>query len=100
MGDQRLPLRFPGALVVPHHYRNVPSRAELELLRSLRILGPQQARAAGERRPVGADVGESARHVVAEALDYSRNFRARAHWRISRSSACDGGRTIPPFLQE
>ena len=52
IGD--LPLRLPRALVVPDHHRHVPSRPELELLRPLRILGPEQARSAGQRRSVGA----------------------------------------------
>ena len=58
IGD--LPLRLPRALVVPDHHRHVPARPELELLRSLRVLGSEQARAAGQRRPLRADLGEGA----------------------------------------
>ena len=47
---------------------------------------PEQARSAGQRRSLGADLGEGARHAAAEALDHPRDFRARA--RAAPISVC------------
>src|SRR5204862_6377860 len=56
------------ALVVPDHHRDVPARPELELLRALRILGPEQARSAGQRRPLRADLGQAHGDAAAAAV--------------------------------
>ena len=51
--------------VVADRARHVPARAELELLRAVRILGHPQARGADQRQPVGVHLGARARHGAA-----------------------------------
>src|SRR5207253_11447276 len=100
MGDRNLPVRLPGAVVVPDHHRNVPARTELELLRTLRILGSEQTRSAGQRRFIGARVGELARDAAAEALADSGDVRHPSGHRLSQSAAAARGESVPPLLFE
>ena len=40
--DRALPLRLPGAVVPDDRHRHLPARPQLELLRPLRVLGPDK----------------------------------------------------------
>ena len=46
-------VRLPGAVGDADRAGHVPARAELELLRAVRVLGPAQGAAAEQRQPVG-----------------------------------------------
>ena len=67
-GDHHLLLRLPDPVDRADRHRHLPARAELELLRAVRVLGRQQDRAAGQRRPVGGLLDQDARHRTARAL--------------------------------
>ena len=56
-----LPVRVRGALVVADRARHVPARSELELLRTVRILGHPQAGGADQREPVRVHLDARAR---------------------------------------
>ena len=60
LGDHDLPRRLPGPLVRAHRPRDVPARPELELLRALRVLGHQQARAPEQHQPLGDHLDQGA----------------------------------------
>src|SRR6202171_2637088 len=64
------------------------------------MLGPEQARATGQRRPLGADLGEGPEHAAAEALDHPGDVRYRILSGVSRAAAVAGGEAVPPFLSE
>ena len=55
--DHHVPVRLPGAVGGADRAGHVPARAELELLRPVRVLGPAQGRAAEQRQPVGLSSG-------------------------------------------
>ena len=75
-------LRVPHPVGRPHHPRNVPARAELELLRALRILGSEQARPAEQRERLGDLLGQVA------ARRRSRRSGSSARSPGSCSSSC------------
>ena len=60
-------------------HRYLPARAELELLRAVRVLGRQQGRAAGQCRPVGADLDPDPGRRAAEQLHCSGDLRHPVH---------------------
>ena len=64
-----VPVRLPGAVGDADRAGHVPARAELELLRPVRVLGPAQGRAAQQRQPVATSSGCSwARHQPMEGM--------------------------------
>src|SRR5581483_4805174 len=71
-GDRDLPVRVRGALVVAHRARHVPARAELEFLRTLRVLGHPQAGGADQRQPVGVHLGADAQDRLSVGVDRPR----------------------------
>ena len=52
-----LPVRLPRPVGAADRPRHLPARAELELLRALRVLGPAQGRAADQRQPLRVLLG-------------------------------------------
>ena len=52
-----VPVRLPRPVGDADRAGHVPARAELELLRPVRVLGPAQGRAAEQRQPVGLSSG-------------------------------------------
>src|SRR5204862_2736665 len=88
------------ALVVPDHHRDVPARPELELLRALRILGPEQARSAGQRRPLRADLGQAHGDAAAATVDHPGAPGHRARARIHGPAAAAGEGSLPALLSE
>ncbi len=79
-----LPLRVRRPLGVPHLHRDLPPRAQLELLRPLRILGRAQARAAGQHQPLRVHLGEGAPHRAPVELARPRVSGALARDRLLR----------------
>src|SRR5205085_7199548 len=77
-----------------------PARPELELLRSLRILGPEQARASRQRRSLGADLGEGAAYAAAAPLADSRDVRIADRRCLSRPAAAAGASSVPALVPE
>ena len=61
-----VPVRLPGAVDHADHSGHAPARSELELLRSLRVLGRPQGRSAEQRQPVGVFLAVVARAEPAE----------------------------------
>ena len=76
-------LLFWVSLVDPGH---VPARPELVVLRPVRVLGPAQARAAGQRRPLDHVLGQPAR--PAAARQSAGCARRRASSACSATSCC------------
>ena len=70
--------------------RHVPARAELELLRPVRVLGHPQARGADQRQPVRVHLGAGARHGAADATGSS----ARSSASCSCCSTCSRCRSL------
>ena len=63
--DHDLPLRLRRPVVLADRARHVSARAELELLRPVRILGHPQAGGVDQRQPVGICLGPRAAHGAA-----------------------------------
>ena len=82
-----LPVRLRRALVVAHRARDVPARPELELFRTVRVLGHPQARGADQRQPVGIHLGARVSHRAAGVLAAARDLRHPASC-CSMSSRC------------
>jgi hypothetical protein len=64
----------------------------------LRILGPEQARAARQRRSLRADLGEDAGHAAAEALGDPRAPGSSSCSRTSACRRCWRIGAVPPLL--
>ena len=60
-----VPVWLPDSLDPAGHSRNVPARTELELLRTVRVLGSPQARSAEQHQPVGDHLDQDAGHGAA-----------------------------------
>ena len=82
--DHALPVRLRHPVVVAHRARHVPARAELELLRAVRVLGPPQARGAGQRQPVRIHLDAALPDRAADQLVRAGDLRhpARAGLRV------------------
>ncbi len=68
--------------------------------RALRVLGSKQARTSGERRLIGADLGQAPGDAIAEALGDPRSSRACTRRPLPRPRSSAGLRSAPPLLSE
>ncbi len=86
------------SLIVLGH---VPARSELELLRTVRVLGHPQAGGADQREPVGVHLGARPAHGAADQLVRARDLRhpARAVLRL-RAAAAAGEAVAEDLLRE
>ena len=62
-----LPVRLPDPVGAAGAAGHVPARAQLELLRALRVLGPPQAGGPEQRQPLRVLLGEDAGHAACRA---------------------------------
>ena len=91
-GSHDLPVRLRDPVVVAHRARHVPARAELELLRAVRVLGHSQARGADQRQPVGYIWVRGLRTALADELARARDLRHRAGAGLRLRAAGDPSR--------
>src|ERR1019366_5517829 len=72
VGDRHVLLRVHHPVGCPHHPWDVPARAELELLRPVRVLGSEQARSAEQRERLGELLGQMAEYSASGVLAEAR----------------------------
>ena len=92
LGDHDLPGRVPRALVHPDRARDVPARPELELLRPLRVLGPEQARAAEQHQPVGDHLDQALQEGLPDFWLFREIFGLAARRLLRRGAAARSSR--------